>query len=80
LGNDIIKGNLIIDRSEKLKFADSTIPPVDIKYRSHAKLGSTLTKTILGPRQSALIALTITALSNLSIPATKLTPTDKLPF
>jgi hypothetical protein len=59
LGNDVIKGNLIIDRSEKLKFADSTIPPVDIKYRSHAKLGSTLTKTILGPRQSALIALTV---------------------
>jgi hypothetical protein len=49
LGNDVIKGNLIIDRSEKLKFADSTITPVDIKYRSHAKLGSTLTKTIIGP-------------------------------
>jgi hypothetical protein len=57
--NDNIRDNLIIDCSNTLRFKDPSCPSVDIHYRSHAKLGSTVKKTIMGPRQSALIALTV---------------------
>jgi hypothetical protein len=59
LGNDIIRGNLTINMSQQLEFKDKSIPPIPIQYRSNAKVAVTVANTILGPRQSALIELTV---------------------